>query len=180
VSTGTLIFSEYWYEIFLCVKNPYLYLTEIYSYDFFYTSKTPAAKGMKWHLNCSSMWVLRAMLLSSHLYLGLQSNLSFRFSQLKFWMHVETHLFLLKMLTHVVKNNLFCHLWETCQNTCWFMIFNTMSEKRVELSEQYIVMNSQVLFHDGSLSHWKFSTQPLITISNSSTILTHVQLLPVL
>jgi hypothetical protein len=31
-----------------------------------------------------------------------------------------------------------------------------------------------VLFHDGSLLHSKFNTRPLITISNSSRILTHV------
>jgi hypothetical protein len=43
-----------------------------------------------------------------------------------------------------------------------------------------IVKNSQVLFHDGSLLHSKFNTQPLITISNSTRILTHVQLLLVL
>jgi predicted P-loop ATPase/GTPase len=45
---------------------------------------------------------------------------------------------------------------------------------------QYIVTNSQVLFHNGSLLHSKFSTQLLITVHNSSTILTQVQLLPVL
>jgi hypothetical protein len=38
----------------------------------------------------------------------------------------------------------------------------------------YIVKNSQVLFHNGSLLHSKFNTQPLITVHNSSRILTHV------
>jgi hypothetical protein len=38
---------------------------------------------------------------------------------------------------------------------------------------KYIVTNSQVLFHDGTLLHSKFNTQLLITISNSSRILTH-------
>jgi hypothetical protein len=38
----------------------------------------------------------------------------------------------------------------------------------------YIVTNSRVLFHDGSLLHSKFNTQLLIKISNSSRILTHV------
>jgi hypothetical protein len=36
----------------------------------------------------------------------------------------------------------------------------------------YIVTNSQVLFHNGSLLHSKFNTQPLITVHNSSRILT--------
>jgi hypothetical protein len=43
-----------------------------------------------------------------------------------------------------------------------------------------ILTNSRVLFQNGSLLHSKFNTQPLITISNSSRILTHVQLLLVL
>jgi hypothetical protein len=47
-------------------------------------------------------------------------------------------------------------------------------------NEPPVVTNSQVLFHDGSLLHSKFNIQPLITISNSSRILTHVQLLLVL
>jgi hypothetical protein len=38
----------------------------------------------------------------------------------------------------------------------------------------YIVTSSQVLFHDGSLLHSMFNTQLLITINNSSTILTQV------
>jgi hypothetical protein len=37
-----------------------------------------------------------------------------------------------------------------------------------------IVTNSQVLFHDGSLLHSQLNTQPLITVHNSSRILTHV------
>jgi hypothetical protein len=43
-----------------------------------------------------------------------------------------------------------------------------------------VVTNSQVLFHNGSLLHSKFNTQLLIAVRNSSRILTHVQLLPVL
>jgi hypothetical protein len=38
----------------------------------------------------------------------------------------------------------------------------------------YIVISSQVLFHDGSLLHSQFNTQLLITVHNSSRILTHV------
>jgi hypothetical protein len=37
-----------------------------------------------------------------------------------------------------------------------------------------IVTNSQVLFHNGSLLHSKFNTQLLITVHNSSRILTHI------
>jgi hypothetical protein len=39
----------------------------------------------------------------------------------------------------------------------------------------YIVISSQVLFHDGSLLHSKFNTQHLITVHSSSRILTHVR-----
>jgi hypothetical protein len=46
--------------------------------------------------------------------------------------------------------------------------------------KEHIVTNSQVLFHSGSLLHSKFNTQLLITVHNSSRILTQVQLLPVL
>jgi hypothetical protein len=45
---------------------------------------------------------------------------------------------------------------------------------------QDIVMNSQVLFHDGTLLHSKFNTQLLIAVHNSSRIRTQVQLLSVL
>jgi hypothetical protein len=37
-----------------------------------------------------------------------------------------------------------------------------------------IVISSQVLFHDGSLLHSMFNTQLLITVHNSSIVLTHV------
>jgi hypothetical protein len=39
---------------------------------------------------------------------------------------------------------------------------------------QYIVISSQVLFHNGSLLHSEFNIQLLNTVDNSSTILTHV------
>jgi hypothetical protein len=42
------------------------------------------------------------------------------------------------------------------------------------------VTNSQVLFHNGSLLHSMFNTQLLLTVHNSSRILTQLQLLPVL
>jgi hypothetical protein len=38
----------------------------------------------------------------------------------------------------------------------------------------YIVISSQVLFHNGSLLHSQFNTQLLITVHNSSRNLTHV------
>jgi hypothetical protein len=38
----------------------------------------------------------------------------------------------------------------------------------------YIVISSQVLFHDGSLLHSMFNIQLLITVHNSSRNLTHV------
>jgi hypothetical protein len=44
----------------------------------------------------------------------------------------------------------------------------------------YIVTNSQVLLHDGTLLHSQFNTQLLITVHNSSRIRTQVQLLSVL
>jgi hypothetical protein len=37
----------------------------------------------------------------------------------------------------------------------------------------HTVISSQVLFHNGSLLHSKFNTQLLITVHNSSGILTH-------
>jgi hypothetical protein len=42
------------------------------------------------------------------------------------------------------------------------------------MKKQDIVISSQVLFHDGSLLHSMFNTQLLITINNSSRIITHV------
>jgi gas vesicle protein len=48
-------------------------------------------------------------------------------------------------------------------------------EARLEdVSSMVDVISSQVLFHNGSVLHSMFNTQLLITINNSSTILTHV------
>jgi hypothetical protein len=65
----------------------------------------------------------------------------------------------------------------------WNIVSKVQSQtiNRVPVTQSLdIVKNSQVLFHDGSLLHSKFNTQLLITVHNSSRILTHVQLVPVL
>jgi hypothetical protein len=53
-----------------------------------------------------------------------------------------------------------------------------VSSRRIPRFLNNNVTNSQVLFHNGSLLHSKFNTQLLITVYNSSRILTQVQLLP--
>jgi predicted RNA methylase len=50
-----------------------------------------------------------------------------------------------------------------------FIFDPSLSQKNV-----HIVISSQVLFHDGSLLPSMFNTQLLITVHNSSRILTHV------
>jgi hypothetical protein len=47
-------------------------------------------------------------------------------------------------------------------------------EELTRLLSLHIVISSRVLFHNGSLLHSEFNTQLLITVHNSSTILTHV------
>jgi hypothetical protein len=62
-------------------------------------------------------------------------------------------------------------------NRCCYGLRNLLLSR---LLNEGTVTNSQVLFHNGSLLHSKFNTQLLITVHNSSRILTQVQLLPVL
>jgi hypothetical protein len=56
--------------------------------------------------------------------------------------------------------------------------YPSMKQMAISIPSAYcqnnIVISLQVLFHDGSLLHSMFNTQLLITINNSSRILTHV------
>jgi hypothetical protein len=66
------------------------------------------------------------------------------------------------------------------QRPCSFDVHHSSERKflsntnTIKKYQETIVKNSQVLFHNGSLLHSKFNTQPLITVHNSSRILTHV------
>jgi hypothetical protein len=58
--------------------------------------------------------------------------------------------------------------------TTWLDYKTRISQKKIKKEMHYIVTNSLVLFHNGSLLHSKFNTQLLITVHNSPRILTHV------
>jgi hypothetical protein len=65
-------------------------------------------------------------------------------------------------------------VWQGCRSSSREDVFT------FNLLYKDIVTNSHVLFHNGSLLHSMFNTHLLITVHNSSRILTQVQLLPVL
>jgi hypothetical protein len=88
----------------------------------------------------------------------------------------------------------YCKLWHIpyspfCPDDIPTLLFSLFQQMKLRYPESnssfipyilHIVTNSQVLFHNGSLLHSKFNTQLLITVHNSSRILTQVQLLLVL
>jgi hypothetical protein len=54
------------------------------------------------------------------------------------------------------------------------VVEHTAKDQSLRTNNYNIVISSQVLFQDGSLLHSRLNTQLLITINNSSRILTHV------